>query len=302
MIRVAYQGEPGAYGEEAGLRFFAGEQVEACPMPTFSAVYDSVASGATDAGVLPLENSLAGTVGDALDALATGSLTVIGEVLEPIHHQLLVVPGVSLPEIEHVMSHWQALSQCHRFLSRRGWHLIPAADTAGAARQLALEPDRRVAVIASERAADLYGLEVAARDIEDAPHNVTRFAVISRTPRGRDRRPARPWSRIVGRSMGVSHHVRDRPQAGRPGSRAVGPGERGDQPLADRVQAVGGGTMALSVPHPGCRRCGDGPVARRPRRDAAPHQIDAGARLLRRRLTYRSSLAAAATAARSPRR
>ena len=185
MIRVAYQGEPGAYGEEAGLRFFAGEKVEACPMPTFSAVYDSVASQATDAGVLPLENSLAGTVGDALDALATGSLTVIGEVLEPIHHQLLVVPGVSLAEIEHVMSHWQALSQCHRYLSRRGWHLIPAADTAGAARQLALEPDRRVAVIASERAADLYGLEIAARDIEDAPHNVTRFAVISRTARGR---------------------------------------------------------------------------------------------------------------------
>ena len=194
MIRVAYQGEPGAYGEEAGLRFFAGEQVEACPMPTFSAVYDSVASGATDAGVLPLENSLAGTVGDALDALATGSLTVIGEVLEPIHHQLLVVRGVALPEVEHVMSHWQALSQCRRFLSRRGWHLIPAADTAGAARQLALEPDRRMAVIASERAANLYGLEVAARDIEDAPHNVTRFAVISRTPRGRDRAKQGPGS------------------------------------------------------------------------------------------------------------
>lgn len=189
MIRVAYQGEPGAYGEEAGLRFFAAEEVESCPMPTFSAVYDSVASGATDAGVLPLENSLAGTVGDALDALATGSLTVIGEILEPIHHQLLVLPGVSLSEVEHVMSHWQALSQCHRFLSQHGWHLIPAADTAGAARQLAVERDPRVAVIASERAADLYGLEVAARDIEDASHNVTRFAVISRTPRERDRSP-----------------------------------------------------------------------------------------------------------------
>ena len=87
-----------------------------------------------DAGVLPLENSLAGTVGDALDALATGSLTVIGEVLQPIHHQLLVLPGGDLAAVEHVTSHWQALSQCDRFLSRHGWHQIPAADTAPADR------------------------------------------------------------------------------------------------------------------------------------------------------------------------
>ena len=165
-----------------------------------------------------------------------------------------------------------------------------------------LEPDRRVAVIASERAADLYGLEIAARDIEDAPHNVTRFAVISRTPRRAWRRPARPWSRIVGRSMGMSHHVRDRPQAGRPGSRAVGPGERGDQPHRGSSPGRRARDRGVIGSYPGCRRCGDGPVARRPRRDAAAHQIDAGARLLRRRLTYRPSLAAAATAARSPRR
>ena len=179
MIRVAYQGEPGAYGEEASLHFFAAEQVEACPMPTFSAVYNSVASGTTDAGLLPLENSVAGTVGDALDALATGPLTVIGEVLQPIHHQLLVLSGVAISEIERVTSHWQALSQCDRFLSNHDWHLIPAADTAGAARQLALDRNPHVAVIASERAAELYGLAVVARDIEDASHNVTRFAVIS---------------------------------------------------------------------------------------------------------------------------
>jgi prephenate dehydratase len=190
VIRVAYQGEPGAYGEEACLRFFGADTVDPRPMPTFSAVYDSVASGATDAGVLPLENSLAGTVGDALDALATGSLTVIGEVLQPIHHQLLVVPGVPLSEVEHVTSHWQALSQCDRFLSQHGWHVIPAADTAGAARRLAEDRDPHVAVIASERAAHLYGLEVAAHDIEDASHNVTRFAVISGAPRERGRVPA----------------------------------------------------------------------------------------------------------------
>jgi prephenate dehydratase len=201
MIKVSYQGEPGAYGEEAGLRFFGAQDVEACPMPTFSAVYDSVASGTTDAGVLPLENSLAGTVGDALDALATGSLTVIGEVLQPIHHQLLVLPGGDLTAVQHVTSHWQALSQCDRFLSRHGWHQIPAADTAGAARQLSLDGDPHVAAIASERAADLYGLEVVARDIEDAPHNVTRFAVIAQagaTALGRG--PAEPnaqWESLI---------------------------------------------------------------------------------------------------------
>jgi prephenate dehydratase len=176
--RVVYQGEPGAYGEEAVLRYF-GELVDACAVPTFSAVCDSVASGSADAGVLPLENSLAGTVGDALDALATGSLTVVGEVLQPIHHHLLVVPGASLAGIERVTSHWQALSQCERFLTRGGWDLVPSADTAGAARQLATDQDPHVAAIASERAAVLYGLQVAARHIEDAPHNVTRFAVLA---------------------------------------------------------------------------------------------------------------------------
>jgi len=177
-MRVAYQGEPGAYGEEAILRYFGTTSVEAVAMPTFSAVCDSVASASADAAVLPLENSLAGTVGDALDALATGPLTVVGEILQPIHHHLLVIPGVALSDVEHVTSHWQALSQCDRFLSRHGWDLVPAADTAGAARQLAADRNPRVAAIASERAAALYGLHIAARDIQNSPHNVTRFAVI----------------------------------------------------------------------------------------------------------------------------
>lgn len=179
MTRVAFQGEPGAYGEEAILRYFGQASIETVALPTFSAVYDAVASGSADAAVLPLENSLAGTVGDALDTLATGPLSVVGEILQPIHHHLLVVPGAALSDVEQVTSHWQALSQCDRFIARHGWRMIPAADTAGAARQLADDRDPGTAVIASERAAALYGLEIAAREIEDAPHNVTRFAVIS---------------------------------------------------------------------------------------------------------------------------
>lgn len=181
MTRVAFQGEPGAYGHEAIARYFGPEPAEAIPMPTFSAVCDAVATGSAHAGVLPLENSLAGTVGDALDALAAGSLMVVGEVLQPIHHRLLVLPGATLADVEQVTSHWQALSQCDRFLSGHSWALVPTADTAGAARQLASSGDPHVAAIASERAASLYGLHVAARDVQDAAENVTRFAVIARS-------------------------------------------------------------------------------------------------------------------------
>jgi len=188
MTTVAYQGEPGAFGEEAVIGYFGADAVEPIPTSTFSAVCDAVEFGAADAGVLPLENSLAGTVGDALDALAEGSLTVVGELLLPIRHQLLVLPGVALDEVEWVASHWQALSQCERFLEGRGWDIVPAADTAGAARELAARGDRHAAAVASERAAERYGLEIAARDIQDSPHNVTRFAILARS--GRDELPA----------------------------------------------------------------------------------------------------------------
>lgn len=205
MIKVAFQGEPGAYGEEAILRYFGPTSVDAVAMPTFSAVCDAVAAGSADAAVLPLENSVAGTVGDALDALATGPFTVVGEVLQPIDHHLLVVPGVALADLEHVTSHWQALSQCERFLSTHSWRTVPAADTAGAARQVAADRDPRVAAIASERAAALYGLQIAARHIQDAPHNVTRFAIIApshdglnlgRTPENDAASPAQ-WETLI---------------------------------------------------------------------------------------------------------
>ena len=181
MTTVAYQGEPGAFGEEAIIGYFGADAVEPTPMPTFSAVCAAVEAGAVDAGVLPLENSLAGTVGDALDALADGSLQVVGELLLPIRHQLLGLRGVTLDEVARVASHWQALSQCERFLTDRGWEIVPAADTAGAARELASSGDRRAAAIASERAAARYGLEILARDIQDAAHNMTRFAVLARS-------------------------------------------------------------------------------------------------------------------------
>jgi prephenate dehydratase len=177
MTTVAYQGVPGAFGEEAVVGWFGADAVPV-PVPTFSAVCAAVEGGTADAGVLPLENSLAGTVGDALDALAVGTLRVVGEVLLPIRHQLLALPGVDLEHVERVSSHWQALAQCERYLDARGWQIIPAADTAGAARELASGGDRHGAAIASRAAAERYGLEILAQDIQDADHNMTRFAVL----------------------------------------------------------------------------------------------------------------------------
>jgi prephenate dehydratase len=179
MTAVAYQGEPGAFGEEAIIGYFGAGAVAPTPMPTFSAVCAAVEAGAVDAGVLPLENSIAGTVGDALDALADGSLRVVGELLLPIRHHLLAIPGVRLDQVQRVASHWQALSQCERFVSERGWEIVPAADTAGAARELAGSGDSLTAVVASAQAAERYGLEILAEDIQDSSHNVTRFAVLA---------------------------------------------------------------------------------------------------------------------------
>ncbi|MDQ3492756.1 MAG: prephenate dehydratase [Chloroflexota bacterium] len=178
MTTVAYQGEPGAFGEEAVIGYFGADGVTPVPMATFSAVCAAVENGSVDAGVLPLENSLAGTVGDALDALADGSLSVVGELLLPIRHQLLLLPGADLERVTRVSSHWQALAQCERFLSGRGWQIVPSADTAGAARELAFSGNPTVAAIASQRAAERYSLEIAATDIQDSTHNVTRFAVL----------------------------------------------------------------------------------------------------------------------------
>jgi prephenate dehydratase len=177
---VAYQGEPGAYGEEAVSAYF-GDAVDPCPMPTFTAACAAVVDGRTAAALLPVENSLAGTVGESLDALAATALTVVGELLLPVRHHLLGLPGASLEEIREVASHPQALAQCEPWLARRGWRLQPAYNTAGAARQVAEAGDVSLAAIASPAAASRYGLVVLAGDLAAADENLTRFIVASRS-------------------------------------------------------------------------------------------------------------------------
>jgi prephenate dehydratase len=157
------------------------DRVSPLPMPTFSAVVNAVVSGQAAAALLPLENSVAGTVGEAVDALLRTHLPVIGEAVLPVRHQLLGLPSASLDQIRCVASHRQALAQCERYLAAHDWQVIVADDTAGAAHTRAASGDSSRAVVASTRAAERYGLAVLDADIQDDESNMTRFAVVARS-------------------------------------------------------------------------------------------------------------------------
>lgn len=180
MPTVAFQGELGAFSEEAVHRFF-GEGVTPVPRRGFAEVGQAVASREIDFGLLPIENSLAGSVVGSYDVLSGGDLEVVGEVVTPIHHCLLGIPGARLDEVTQVLSHPVALAQCQRFLqSHPSMEAVVFYDTAGAAREVAKGERREQAAIAGRGAAARYGLELLAEDIEDRHDNQTRFLVVSR--------------------------------------------------------------------------------------------------------------------------
>jgi prephenate dehydratase len=185
--RVAFQGELGAYGDEAVARCWNG--AVATPMRSFDDVVDAVLTGAAENGVLPCWNSVVGDVHDGRKALARATacgLATDGEIEVPVHHQLLAIPGTSLDEVIVVASHPVALAQCRRFLAAHPLMMAcPVYDTAGAARDLAQAPVHGHAAIASRAAGERYGLVVLATDIQDVAHNVTRFTVIAREAHGR---------------------------------------------------------------------------------------------------------------------
>lgn len=180
--RIAFQGDHGAYSEEAVARHWKGRAV---PVPTDSCegVARAVADGAVDAGLLAIENTLAGSVVATYDALAAAAdaVTIVGEVVLPIRHCLLAPQGATLDGLEIVESHPIALAQCTRFLTaRRGLAVHAAWDTAGAAHDVAAAGDVRRAAIAGRGAAERFGLAVLAEGIEDRPDNQTRFLVLAR--------------------------------------------------------------------------------------------------------------------------
>lgn len=198
--RAGFQGALGAFSEEAVLAL--ARDAEPIPRSTFEDVVRAVARGDDEAGVVPVENTLAGTVVEAYDALAAGDVTVVAEVAIPIRHCLLGVAGTELDGLREVRSHPVALAQCRAFFAAHpGIQARAVYDTAGAAREVAELADRGLAAIASARAGDRYGLDVLQRDLQDREDNQTRFYLI--TPgRAEDygRRPADDRRRTEGDS------------------------------------------------------------------------------------------------------
>lgn len=178
--RVGYQGEAGAFSEQAILAHWDGA-AEAVSLPTFGAVADAVASGEVSHGLLPVENTIVGVVHEAVLALGSRPLTVVGEVRLPIRQCLLALPGSTLDGLARVESHPVALAQCGRFLRAHPHIQVRAVyDTAAAARAVAASGDRTRAAIAGAAAAAHYGLVVIAEDVHDTPDNTTRFVVVTR--------------------------------------------------------------------------------------------------------------------------
>jgi prephenate dehydratase len=178
MISVAFQGERGAYSEEAIYQLF-GSEAKMRPCRRFEDIFEAVESGTANYGALPVENSMAGSINRAYDLLLDHDLRIWGEVILRVRHALLAPPGTALADIQRVRSHPQALAQCERYLSNHGWTPETAYDTAGSARDLAAAPEPGVAVIASRLAGQLYKLEELDYGIEDSFYNYTRFFILS---------------------------------------------------------------------------------------------------------------------------
>ncbi len=179
--KIAYQGEPGANSHIACLEAFPDLEPLACR--TFEDAFAAVERGDALYAMIPIENSVAGRVADIHHLLPGSRLHIIGEHVLRVHHQLLVAPGGSLQTIKTVHSHIHALGQCRKVIAELGLRAIVAADTAGAAREIAEAEDPERAAIATALAGEIYGLATLKVDIEDEDHNRTRFIVLSREAR-----------------------------------------------------------------------------------------------------------------------
>ena len=178
-MRVAFQGERGAFSEEAAVNLLGGE-VCLVPLPTFEAAFGAIANGTADYVLAPIENSLAGPVHRSFDLLVESPLTIVGEVIIRIEHNLIGPPGGTLEEVAIVESHPVALAQCEEFFSARPFlKRIATDDTAGSVREIVQAGDRTRAAIASKRAAEIYGGQILREHLEDDPENYTRFLLLA---------------------------------------------------------------------------------------------------------------------------
>jgi prephenate dehydratase len=178
VTRVAFQGERGAFSEDAVINFFG--DTELFPSRYIRDVFEAVLGNNVDFGVVPVENSQAGSINDTYDLLLNYPLNIFGEIHLRISHCLMALPGETLDGIKVTYSHPQALAQCEEFLRKLKAEIVPTYDTAGSAKRIREGGLRGSAAVASKRAAQLYGLEILAERIETNPNNYTRFFVISK--------------------------------------------------------------------------------------------------------------------------
>src|SRR5579875_1481852 len=196
-ITVAFQGERGAFGDEAVCTYFTAEtgqwrgKPEPVPYRSFAEVFRAVAAGEVDYGLVPVENSQAGSINDVYDLLRQHDLFVIGEFSHEVNQCLLCLKGQKLEDIKRVISHPQALAQSDVFLRELNVEVVATYDTAGSAKMLRDEQLMGVAAIAAAGAAEIYDLEVLARDIQTIKGNYTRFIALGREPAPREEGPAK---------------------------------------------------------------------------------------------------------------
>lgn len=177
---IAFQGEPGAYSEQAIFGYFG--QVETLPCESFDEVFIGVGSGRCEFGLIPIENSLAGSIHQNYDLLLRHNLYIVGEYFLRVRHCLIAIPGAQKSDIRKVISHVQALGQCAGYLRELGVRTEPEYDTAGSVKLLKASGDRTTGAIASRRAAEIYGMQILEEGIEDNSENYTRFLAIGPHP------------------------------------------------------------------------------------------------------------------------
>jgi prephenate dehydratase len=177
-MRVAFQGEAGAFSEAAAIQLL-GEEIRTVPRATFDATFRAIAESAADALLVPVENTLAGSVVRVYDLLLESPLEICGETILPIEHDLMGCPGATFGEIRAVASHPMALAQCeHFFEANPGLKRVPAEDTAGSVREMMGRGDKSCAAIAGARAAKHYGATILRESIQDNAENFTRFVLL----------------------------------------------------------------------------------------------------------------------------
>ena len=186
--RVAFQGEHGAFSEDAAIKLFGPQvcnSIDLEPCPTFEALFNSIDAGHAEYILVPVENSLIGSIQPAVTLFEKSSLAVVGEVAIPIRHHLIGCPGSVFAEIEAVESHPAALAQCKKFLAAQPQiKVIETDDTAGSVAQVIKRGNPKHAAIAGRRTAELYGGSIIRSNLEDHPDNQTRFLLLARESKG----------------------------------------------------------------------------------------------------------------------